>query len=84
MNEQPDKHIQKVLDSFDKRFSVFDGWQKIIKHITYSSSVKKFITTAILDERERIWQELNKKDNGYHNNYICVEEDIAQEVVKGT
>ena len=32
---------------FDKRFSVFDGWQKVIKHFTYSKWIKDFIRQTL-------------------------------------
>lgn len=42
---------------FDEKFSVFDGSQKIIKHVTYSRWVKHFFASAIEEERN---EERNK------------------------
>ena len=39
---------------FDERYSVFDGGQKIIKHVTYSSWVKAFIQSLLNQQKQDI------------------------------
>lgn len=46
---------------FDEKFSVFDGSQKIIKHVTYSMWIKDFISTTVIPQA---------KQEGYKRGYI--------------
>ena len=71
---------------FDEQFSVFDGGQKIIKHVTYSIWVKTFIQ-KLLDRRKLdLLYEIEEfiDDNKWteNNNYVCSYKGIKDLVDK--
>lgn len=45
---KPIPTISEIEKEFDKKYSVFDGSQKIIKHVTYSVWIKEFYRQQIL------------------------------------
>ena len=65
--KKPSKKQMSWEIEFDKKFSVFDGWQKIIRHVTFSSWIKEFIHSLLLSEREKLIKEIEgmKKDKRF-------------------
>jgi len=58
---------------FDERFSVFDGSQKIIKHVTYSSWVKDFILSALEEQRKEGYKNVRSWFKSF--NYPALDKD---------
>jgi hypothetical protein len=61
-SQEPLTNTMEWKKRFDEKFSVFDGGQNIIKHVTYSVWIKDFIsselTTARKEEREKTIEEI--------------------------
>jgi hypothetical protein len=94
-----DKHITKVLELFDREIEKYPDLKFSVNRLRMAGAfnVKSFITTAILEERERIARELEgkkrtldeqamdilKQERVFGENYYNKAISDAQEVVKG-
>jgi hypothetical protein len=77
------KQLKKeARERFDERFSVFDGHQKIVKHVTYSSWVKDFIDQLIDTTIKQVLEGVKKLDNKYYAGYYCIEEEKLTKLAK--
>ena len=69
MTTQPKPRAIPWKLEFDERFSVFDGSQKIIKHVTYSRWIKDFINALLSRREQEVREKILRKILGMKREY---------------
>ena len=82
-----DNYLQIMLESLEKKLEVLDEVYEINKRQLEASTKKPFDVEAydaIMDEKGRLIDELNRLDDGFTSTYELVREEVQYQPLKQT
>lgn len=64
--------IEKRIELFREKFTVFDGHQNIVKHVTYSSWVERFLKESMEQVYEVGYRDGTAKEAERHESMVTL------------